>query len=108
MRKEGLAASILRAKAPRSSETLVSYHITTRRHNPEDHDLNLHLREKFIHRFIKFVLISTCQRNIKRHSPNYKNNNKPYGLMTEDDLGTLRLERVKHNPTLGMLDDDFY
>jgi len=28
--------------------------------------------------------------------------------MTEDDLGTLRLERVKHNPTLGMLDDDFY
>jgi hypothetical protein len=28
-----------------SSETLVLYHITTRRHNPEDRDLNLHRRE---------------------------------------------------------------
>jgi len=27
--------------AVRSTETLVSYHITTQRHNPEDYDLNL-------------------------------------------------------------------
>jgi hypothetical protein len=31
--------------AARSSETLVSYHITTRRYNPEDLDINLDLRE---------------------------------------------------------------
>jgi hypothetical protein len=29
----------LKMEAARSSETLVSYHITKLRHNPEDHDL---------------------------------------------------------------------
>jgi hypothetical protein len=29
------------------SETLVSYHKTTRHHNPEDPDLNLHRRENY-------------------------------------------------------------
>jgi len=28
-----------------SYETLASYHVTTRHHNPEDLDLNLHLHE---------------------------------------------------------------
>jgi hypothetical protein len=28
-------------EAEKSIETLVSYHITIRRHNPEDHDINL-------------------------------------------------------------------
>jgi hypothetical protein len=28
-----------------SSETLESYHVTTRRHNPENHDMNLHRRQ---------------------------------------------------------------
>jgi hypothetical protein len=37
------ATSTFRVK--RASGTLVSYHNTTRRHNPEDLDLNLHLRE---------------------------------------------------------------
>jgi len=37
-----------------TSETLVSYHKTTLRHNPEDLDLNLHRRE-----------------NIKRHRDNF-------------------------------------
>jgi hypothetical protein len=37
-------------EAARFSETLVSFHITTLRHNPEDLDLNLHLRENFISR----------------------------------------------------------
>jgi hypothetical protein len=32
-------------EAARSSETLVSYHNTARRHNSEDLDLNLHRRE---------------------------------------------------------------
>jgi hypothetical protein len=34
-------------EAERPFETLVSYHNTTLRHNPEDHDLNLHRRENF-------------------------------------------------------------
>jgi hypothetical protein len=32
-------------QAARSSKMSVSYHLTTRRHNPEDRDLNLHHRE---------------------------------------------------------------
>jgi hypothetical protein len=38
--------STLKIEAERSSETSVSYHRTTRRKNPENHDLNLHSREK--------------------------------------------------------------
>jgi hypothetical protein len=36
----------LKTEAARSSETSVSYHITTQRHNPEDRDLNLRRREE--------------------------------------------------------------
>jgi hypothetical protein len=34
-------------EAARPSETLLSYHNTTQRHNPEDFDLKHHRRESF-------------------------------------------------------------
>jgi len=39
-----------------SSETFVTYHNTTLRHNPEDLDLNLHLCENFKTRSKKFIV----------------------------------------------------
>jgi hypothetical protein len=36
----------LKMEAARTSETLVSYHITTRHPNSEDRDLNLHLKSR--------------------------------------------------------------
>jgi len=38
------------------SETMVSYHNTTRRHNPDDLDLNLHRRENLKSRIISSLL----------------------------------------------------
>jgi hypothetical protein len=36
---------VVKMHVARSSETLITYHITTRRQNPEDRDLNLHPRK---------------------------------------------------------------
>jgi hypothetical protein len=41
------SVSTLKTKAASSSETLVSYHITTRRNNPEDLELNQISRVSF-------------------------------------------------------------
>jgi hypothetical protein len=49
--------STLKTEAARSSETLVSYHNTKRRHNPEDRDLNLHHREDLSSLKKKFPLL---------------------------------------------------
>jgi len=43
----------LKMEAARTSETLVSYHITTRHHGPEDHDLNIWRRENLKSRTMK-------------------------------------------------------
>jgi len=43
-------------EAARSSETSISYHITTWRQNLEDLDLNIHRREKFKYRLITVLM----------------------------------------------------
>jgi len=58
----------LKMEATRSSETLLSYRITTERHNPEYGDMNLHRRENLICRnikFAKYLLLTTIQNVIE-------------------------------------------
>jgi hypothetical protein len=50
-------------KAAWFTETSVSKHISTRCHNPEDRDLNLHHREKLTHHIQNFIVkvkVSLC------------------------------------------------
>jgi hypothetical protein len=58
-------ASSLKKEVTSSSETLISNHITKRRHNPEDHDLNYHHRIHFKHgivilAWINYTVIIKC------------------------------------------------
>jgi hypothetical protein len=52
----------LKMEALPSSETLVSRHNTTRRHNPEDLGLNLHRRENLESQFINaYTCVCVCE-----------------------------------------------
>jgi hypothetical protein len=56
-----LAASAFKVKmeAARSSETSVTYHTTTWRHNPEDMRLNVHRRENVKYRNVQNSFMSS-------------------------------------------------
>jgi hypothetical protein len=67
----------LKMEAARSSETLVSYHITTRRQDSEDLDLNLHRREN-----TKFDSINrSCYNSKFRHDGSLPLERLVYGVL---------------------------
>jgi hypothetical protein len=78
------------------SQTLVSYHITTQYHNPEDHDLNLHSPEKLKSRKFKFASMTT---------------NHPLAIFEDERLAFKLIIREvpssKLGPQTGYCDSDF-
>jgi hypothetical protein len=55
----------LKTEAARFSETMVSYRNTTQRHNPEDHDFNLHRRKNLQSRSWDLLRFIDWQKSLK-------------------------------------------
>jgi len=76
----------LKMEAARSFETLVSYHITTRRHNPQDNDfkpqISYHLAFSFCLLFhgLPSPLSVSCFKSLKRTVGNWKGNQELHSL----------------------------
>jgi hypothetical protein len=88
---------------PRSSEKSVSYHITTRCHNPEDHDLNLYRHENLKSRQGRWILLFTKLLNDAFQTQRLQSNEQHEKMIRNSEwsypmpryCSSTRLERMK-------------
>jgi hypothetical protein len=62
---------VLKMEAASSSETSVSYYLTTRRHNPEDHDLYLLRHETSGLTFVSDIFVGWKLRQLQMYKSIY-------------------------------------